>query len=59
MSNLLVVFWTEPSKDKNEGDMASTMASTLPMAATYLPLFMPPAPGRGTGTEAPAAAPPS
>ncbi|PVI06556.1 hypothetical protein DM02DRAFT_649678 [Periconia macrospinosa] len=30
----LIVPYSEPAKDKNEGDMASTMASTLPMAAT-------------------------
>ena len=28
-----VIPYREPTKDKNEGDMSSTMASTLPMAA--------------------------
>ncbi|CAI6335822.1 unnamed protein product [Periconia digitata] len=31
----LIVPYTEPKKDKNEGDMSSTMASTLPMAAIF------------------------
>ncbi|KAF2245084.1 hypothetical protein BU26DRAFT_462877 [Trematosphaeria pertusa] len=31
----LIVPYAEPAKDKSEGDMASTMASTLPMAAIF------------------------
>ncbi|KAF2796074.1 hypothetical protein K505DRAFT_323592 [Melanomma pulvis-pyrius CBS 109.77] len=31
----LVVPYAEPAKDKSDGDMASTMASTLPMAAIF------------------------
>ncbi|KAF2643440.1 hypothetical protein P280DRAFT_447027 [Massarina eburnea CBS 473.64] len=31
----LIVPYAEPAKDKPEGDMASTMASTLPMAAIF------------------------
>jgi len=106
----LIIPYVEPTKSKDETDMAGTLASTLPMVAivtrskmlgwtalvfaiqswlaetpakkassptpgyftmlmgfmslavSYLPLFLPPVPGqagRGTGTEAPAAAPPS
>ncbi|KAF2021725.1 hypothetical protein BU24DRAFT_339939 [Aaosphaeria arxii CBS 175.79] len=106
----LIVPYQEPAKDKNDTDMSSTMASTLPMAAIftrnkmigwvavvfsiqswlaetaeqkqssttpaffsvgmalmslvvgYMPLLLPPQQGRvlgGSGTEAPAAAPPS
>ena len=32
-----VIPYREPTKDKNEGDMSSTMASTLPMAAVRTP----------------------
>ncbi|KAF2105833.1 hypothetical protein BDV96DRAFT_508835 [Lophiotrema nucula] len=31
----LIVPYAEPAKEKSEGDMASTMASTLPMAAIF------------------------
>ncbi|KAF2691506.1 hypothetical protein K458DRAFT_1518 [Lentithecium fluviatile CBS 122367] len=31
----LIVPYAEPTKDKSDGDMASTMASTLPMAAIF------------------------
>ncbi|KAJ4373883.1 Eukaryotic translation initiation factor eIF-1 [Neocucurbitaria cava] len=31
----LIVPYAEPAKDKNENDMSSTMASTLPMAAIF------------------------
>ncbi|KAH7405802.1 hypothetical protein DE146DRAFT_753798 [Phaeosphaeria sp. MPI-PUGE-AT-0046c] len=31
----LIVPYAEPAKDKSDGDMASTMASTLPMAAIF------------------------
>ncbi|PSN70066.1 hypothetical protein BS50DRAFT_632004 [Corynespora cassiicola Philippines] len=106
----LIVPYTEPAKDKSDGDMGSTMATTLPMAAIftrnkmvgwvavvfaiqswlaetpeqrrnsttpayftvgmsimslavgYMPMFLPPPPNRagaGSGTEAPAAVPPS
>ncbi|KAF2000789.1 hypothetical protein P154DRAFT_575839 [Amniculicola lignicola CBS 123094] len=106
----LIVPYSAPAAEKKDGDMASTMASTLPMAAiftqnkmigwvavvfaiqswlaetpeqrrtsgtpayfsvgmsfmsllvSYIKLFLPPPGsnlGRGSGTEAPAAAPPS
>ncbi|KAJ4384020.1 hypothetical protein N0V86_000864 [Didymella sp. IMI 355093] len=32
----LIVPYAEPAKDKSDGDMSSTMASTLPMAASWL-----------------------
>ncbi|OCL06093.1 translation initiation factor SU [Glonium stellatum] len=32
----LIVPYVEPAKDKSEGDMTSTMASTLPMAAVIV-----------------------
>ncbi|KAF1934342.1 uncharacterized protein M421DRAFT_415375 [Didymella exigua CBS 183.55] len=31
----LIVPYAEPAKDKSDGDMSSTMASTLPMAAVF------------------------
>ncbi|KAF2723602.1 hypothetical protein K431DRAFT_301509 [Polychaeton citri CBS 116435] len=31
----LIVPYVEPEKEKNEGDMQATMASTLPMAAIF------------------------
>ncbi|KAJ4287009.1 hypothetical protein N0V90_012890 [Kalmusia sp. IMI 367209] len=31
----LIVPFTEPAKDKSDGDMASSMATTLPMAAIF------------------------
>ncbi|KAL1611645.1 hypothetical protein SLS59_000364 [Nothophoma quercina] len=31
----LIVPYAEPAKDKSDGDMSSTMASTLPMAAIF------------------------
>ncbi|KAF1966911.1 hypothetical protein BU23DRAFT_559755 [Bimuria novae-zelandiae CBS 107.79] len=31
----LIVPYTEPAKDKSDGDMSNTMATTLPMAAIF------------------------